>query len=343
MKLLFSPYTLQLKHVFTVAAGSRTTTPLVLTRIEHEGLVGYGEASMPPYLGETQESVMAFLSLVDLSQFSVPFEIEKILHTIDSLAPGNNAAKASVDIALHDLAGKILGKPVYKMWGLNPAHSLKTSFTIGIDTPEMIRQKVLEADPFAIYKIKLGQENDMEIIEAVRSETDKPLFVDVNQGWKDKHMALDRILWLNEQGVVLVEQPMPAEKIDDLAWLASESPIPVFADEGIKRYDDLVRLRDVYSGVNIKLMKSTGLFEARRMAEFAKRNGMKVMIGCMTETSCAVTAASHLSPLADFADLDGPFLVKNDPFEGMKVQDGTIIVPDSPGIGVALKSQNSIL
>lgn len=338
MKLFFTPYTLQLKHVFTVAAGSRTTTPLVLTRIEHEGITGYGEASMPPYLGESQESVMKFLSQIDLSRFRNPLEIEEVLQYVDSLAPGNNSAKASVDIALHDLAGKIAGKPLYEMWGLNRVHSLETSFTIGIDTPEMIRQKVMEADPFAIYKIKLGQENDREIIEAVRSQTDKPLFVDVNQGWKDKNMALDMILWLKEQGVLLVEQPMPAERIDDLAWLASESPIPVLADEGIKRFDDVARLKDVYSGVNIKLMKSTGLFEAKRMAEFARANGLKVMIGCMTETSCAVTAASHLTPLADFADLDGPFLIKNDPFEGMKVQDGKIITPDQPGIGVMVKT-----
>jgi L-alanine-DL-glutamate epimerase-like enolase superfamily enzyme len=184
--LRFRPYELKLKHVFTLASGSRSTTPVMLTELEFDNIIGYGEASMPPYLGESHETAKTFLSKVDLSGFSSPFLMEDILNYIDQLAPGNYAAKASVDIALHDLTGKMLKQPWYRIWGLNPARTPFTSFTIGIDKPEVIRLKVREAAPYKILKVKLGQGNDKEMIETVRSETDKPICVDVNQGWTDK-------------------------------------------------------------------------------------------------------------------------------------------------------------
>ena len=209
MVLRFRPYELQLKHVFTLASGSRTTTPVMLTEIEFENTIGYGEASMPPYLGESHETAGTFLSRIDLAKFSSPFLMEDILAYVEQLAPGNYAAKASVDIALHDLAGKLMNQPWFRIWGLNPEHTPNTSFTIGIDKPEIVKEKVREAAPYRILKVKLGQGNDREMIQSVRSVTDKPICVDINQGWTDRKMALELTHWLREQGVVFVEQPMP--------------------------------------------------------------------------------------------------------------------------------------
>ena len=337
MELRFFPYELQLAHTFTVATYSRKTTPDVQVEISYEGITGYGEASMPPYLGQSVESVCAFLQRVDLSQFSDPFQLEDILDYVDSLSPGDSAAKAAVDIALHDLVGKLLGQPWYRLWGLNPAKAPSTTFTIGIDTPEVVREKTLEcAGKFNILKVKVGVAGDRETLRAVREVTGVPLAVDANQGWKDRSQALDEIFWLQEQGVVMVEQPMAAARVDDNAWITEHSPLPVYADEAIQRLRDLPSIRGAYHGINIKLMKCTGLREAARMAAWARAEGMRVMLGCMTETSCAVTAAAHLSPLADFADLDGNLLITNDRFRGMTVVDGRITLPEGPGLGLTL-------
>lgn len=337
LKLRFRPYDLQLKHVFTIANSSRTTTPVMLTEIEYDGLIGYGEASMPPYLGESHKTVTEFLSKVDLSQFSDPFQLEDILAYIDGLAIGNHAAKASVDIALHDLVGKIVKQPWHKLWGLNRAKTPNTSFTIGIDTPEVVKEKVREADVYKILKVKLGRENDKEMIKTIRSVTNKPICVDVNQGWKDKQMALEMIQWLATQGVVFVEQPMSKLAVDDIAWLTQNSPLPIIADEAVQTAEDVIAANKVYSGINIKLMKCGGMRNAWKMANMAKVLGMKVMIGCMTETSCAISAASQLSPLADWADLDGNLLISNDVYDGVHVVDGKITLSDLPGIGIRLK------
>lgn len=337
MKLSFRPYDLQLRHVFTIANSSRTTTPVMLTEIEFDGLIGYGEASMPPYLGESHKSAAEFLAKVDLSSFSDPFNLEDIVAYIDSLAAGNYAAKAAVDIALHDLVGKIVQQPWHKLWGLNAAKTPNTSFTIGIDTPEVVKAKVKEANVYKILKVKLGRENDKEMIRTIRSVTGTPICVDVNQGWNDRQMALDMIHWLATQGVVFVEQPMSKLAVDDLAWLTQNSPLPIIADEAVQTVADVASLDKVYSGINIKLMKCGGMRNASKMANIAKALGMKVMIGCMTETSCAISAAAQLSPLADWADLDGNLLISNDIYEGVKVIDGKVILSDLPGIGIRLK------
>lgn len=334
MKLSFVPYTLELKHTFTVASASRTTTPVVLTKIEYDGMTGYGEASMPPYLGESHDTVLKFLNKVDLGQFSSPFDLENILDYVDEIDKKNTAAKASVDIALHDLIGKIMGQPWYKIWGYDKSKTPNTSFTIGIDTPEMVKTKTKEAAEYKVLKVKMGRGNDKETVEAIRSITDKPICVDVNQGWKDKQEALDMCQWLNERNCLFVEQPMPKENLDAISWLSDESPLPIMADEAIQRLDDVPKLHGIYSGINIKLMKCTGMREAHKMLNVAKALDMKVMIGCMTETSCAISAASHLSPMADFADLDGALLISNDVYKGMKVIDGKITLPDSHGIGI---------
>ena len=337
LKLRFRPYDLQLKHVFTIANNSRTTTPVMLTEIEYDGLIGYGEASMPPYLGESHKSADEFLKKVDLSSFKDPFELEDILEYVDNLSPGNYAAKASVDIALHDLVGKIVHQPWHKLWGLNPEKTPNTSFTIGIDTSEVVKEKVREAGIYKVLKVKLGRDNDKEMINTIRSVTSTPICVDVNQGWKDRKMALDMIQWLATKGVVFVEQPMSKLAVDDIAWLTQNSPLPIIADEAVQTVHDVLALNKVYSGINIKLMKCGGMRNAHKMANMARMMGMKVMIGCMTETSCAVSAAAQLSPMADWADLDGNLLISNDIYKGVQVINGKITLSGLPGIGIRLK------
>ena len=335
MHLTFEPYELKLKHVFTVSSFSRSTTPDVQVRIDYDGYTGYGEASMPPYLGQTVESVCSFLKKVDLEQFHDPFCIDDILTYIDSLSDGDSAAKAAVDIALHDLVGKIIGAPWHRMLGLNPEKTPNTTYTIGIDTDEMVKLKTREvAGQFKILKVKLGTPRDREMIRAIREVSDLPIAVDVNQGWKNKEKALDEIFWLKEQGIVMVEQPMPKEMLDANAWLTEKSPLPTFADEAIQRLKDIPAIKGAYTGINIKLMKCTGMREAWKMMNYARAEGMKVMIGCMTETSCAIAAAAQLSPAVDFADLDGNLLIANDIFRGTTVVDGKITLNQLPGIGI---------
>jgi L-alanine-DL-glutamate epimerase-like enolase superfamily enzyme len=334
LNLSYRTYELQLRHTFTVSGFSRNTTPVVLTEIEYEGFTGFGEASMPPYLGESQESVITFLKKVDLGQFKDPFLMDDILEYVDSVDEGNRAAKACIDIALHDLMGKMVDQPLYKLWGLNPRDTPITSFTIGIDTPEVVKLKTEEAARFKVLKVKLGGGNDREMIETVRSVTDVPIYVDVNQGWKDKQKALDMVHWLKEQGIEFVEQPLPKTQVDDMAWLTERSPLPIIADEAFQRLADVAAFKGIYSGINIKLMKSTGLREAHKMITVARALDMRVMIGCMTETSCAVSAAAQLSPLVDWADLDGNLLISNDIYEGVKVIDGKVTLNELPGIGI---------
>ena len=336
MTLKFTPFELKLRHAFNLAKYSRTSTPGVQVKIEYEGYTGYGEASMPPYLGESVESVCKFLSQVDLSQFSDPFRMEEILDYVDGIAPNNRAAKASIDIALHDLLGKIMGQPWYKIWGLSPEKAPNTSFTIGIDKADVVRQKVLEAEPYKVLKVKMGLDNDKELVEIIRSMTDRPICVDANQGWSDKHKALEMIEWLYDKNCLFVEQPMPKEMLDETAWLREYSNLPIIADEAFQRLGDIKRFHGVYDGINIKLMKSTGLHEAYQMVTLARALDMKIMVGCMTETSCAVTAAAQISPLVDWADLDGNLLIANDRFDGIKIVNGQVTIPDRPGIGVKL-------
>jgi len=337
MKLSYKPFDATLKHAFTIATSTRTVTPIMLTEIEYEGVTGYGEASMPPYLGESQASAAEFLAKVDLEQFADPFDMEDILLYVDKIAEKNPAAKASVDIALHDLVGKLMNQPWYKIWGFDKYRTPYTSFTIGIDTPEIVRQKVREADIYKILKVKLGRDNDKEMIETIREITDKPICVDANQGWTDKVKALDMIHWLKDRGITFIEQAMPKANIDDNAWLTENSPLPTFGDESVQRLPDVIKAYKVYSGINIKLMKSTGMREAHKMLTLARSLGMKVMLGCMTETSCAISAASHLAPMVDFADLDGAVLINNDCFDGTTIVDGKVTLTDRPGIGVIKK------
>jgi len=338
MKLQFSPFDLQLIHPFTVSVYSRTTTPIVILKLEHEGVVGLGEASMPPYLGETQQSVMEFLAKIDLEHFKDPFQSEEILAYVDSLAEGNYAAKAGFDIALHDLIGKLRNVSIRELFEI-PFTPKKTSFTIGIDTPELMVQKAEEgiAMGFEILKIKLGTDYDQQIIDKLLGRWSGPFSVDANQGWKSKEIALEMTQQLQERGVLFIEQPFHFENLKDSAWLSERSSVPIIADESIKRLSDLEKIKNSFNGINVKLMKSTGIAEAYKMIKTARNYGLKIVTGCMAESSCAVGAMSHLSSLADWVDLDGPFLMKNDPFEGLKLKEGMLKVNGPSGIGIDLK------
>jgi len=334
MKAEFISYNLELKHPFAIAKFSRTSTPLVLLKLDYEGTIGYGEASMVPYMGESLDSATAFLAQVDWNRFSFPFDFADMVAYLDHIAPGNPAIKAAIDIALHDLSGKLSGKPCYALFGADPLKMPLTSYTIGIDSPEVLREKVADAKDFKVLKIKLGRDNDRELIRTIRSVSDLPLYVDANQGWHDRKKAIDDVYWLHDQGVVLIEQPMDKNDLEGNTWLTGRSPIPILADEAVQRLADMDSLRGAYHGINIKLMKSGGMYEAHQMIEKARSFGMKVLIGCMSETSIATLAGIALAPLCDWADLDGPWLTKNNPFENPAFADGRYLLKDLPGLGL---------
>jgi L-Ala-D/L-Glu epimerase len=340
MELSWVPFMGEMKHVFTISNSSRTTTPIVLTQITYDGVTGYGEAAMPPYLGETQASVIEYLKKVDLSKFSSPFLIEDITAYLDSITINNTAAKASVDIALHDLVGKLIGEPWWKIWGFNPSTCPETTYTIGLaEKAEIVsktKELVADSHGYKVIKVKLGRDEatDKMMIETIRTVTNLPINVDANQGWKDKHYALEMINWLNERNIGMIEQPMPKLMLDETAWVREHSPLPIIADEACQRLTDVKKLYGAYDGINIKLMKCTGMREAREMVSLANTLGMKLMIGCMTETSCAISAAAQIAPKTQWADLDGNLLISNDCYKGMQVIDGVITLSDKPGIGL---------
>ena len=342
MQLRYHPYPLQLQHTFTVSGCSRSQTPDVLIAITHQGVTGYGEASMPPYLGESIESVCRFLSRVRLEAFDDPFRTDDILsyvmHLDDDEAEAHNfAAKAAIDIALHDLVGQLLGQPLWRLFGLSPERCTFTTYTIGIDTPEVVKQKVREVEgQFGRLKVKVGVPGDRQLIQTIREVSDLPLTVDANQGWTSPEMALEQIEWLSGQGVIMVEQPLPKHNLEGLRWLTQRSPLPIILDESVQGPADVIRLKGCCHGINIKLMKCGGLAPARLMIQLARLQGMQVMLGCMTETSCAVTAAAQLAPCADYLDLDGNLLISNDPFRGgMQILEGRVTLQSAPGRGLA--------
>lgn len=335
MKARWKELKLLLKHPFTIARGTRTHYDSVILILEHNGVTAYGEAVPTERYNDNSIKVDAALSSIDFGSepFNDPFRLEDI----DTVCRANElmtpSSIAAINIAYWDLQGKLLNQPLYKLWGLDPAKSLVSTFTIGIDEIDVIKQKVKEADEYPILKVKQGTDNDREIIEAIREMTDKVIRVDANEGWT-KEEALDKIEWLAEQNVEFVEQPLPADKLDDTAWLKERSPLPLIADENVMTKFDIPKIAYAFDGINIKLMKSGGPTEALKMIHTARSNGLKVMLGCMCESSIAIGAAAHLSPLADWADLDGNLLLSNDPFTGIGVKDGKLILPDAAGIGV---------
>ena len=334
MKIKFFKSHLQFISPFKIFGHTRDITPAVYIELEHDGITGYGEAVFPPYRSEKPETTIDHLQKLDLSSFSSPLNITSILHYVDEITGKNTFTKAAIDIALHDLTTKLQGKALREIWSLETHDPVLSTFTIGIGTPGEMEQKIRSQPDFQMYKLKLGTENDREIVDAYLSVSDKPFCVDANQGWEDKHEAIEMTHWLKERGCVFIEQPMHVNALDKIAYLTEHASLPVIADESVQTSGDIDKIRGAFSGINIKLMKCGGLYEAKKMITKARKEKMFVMVGCMSESSCAVTAAANLSFLTDWADVDGPLLINNDPFDGITFKKGQIIFPDSQnGIG----------
>ena len=338
MKASWTPLFLELRKPFRIARSTRDSVTTVALSIEHAGIQGYGEASPSPRYGESVEGTIEFFKKLDLSLFESPFLLEDILAYVNGLELGNHAAKCAVDIALHDWIGKAVGRPVHQILGLNPRKTAPSSYTIGIGSKQEIMEKLEEAKDYPVLKIKLGTEHDIETMETVRSLSDKMIYVDVNEGWKTRELACERMKWLEDFNIEFVEQPMPAGSLDDIRWLKERCSLPIFADEGIGRLNELAEVAAVYDGINIKIMKCTGLREAHRMITVAKALGLKVLLGCMIESSIGISAAAQLAPLVDYADLDGNILISNDPCDGVRNTGGLLALNHIPGIGIQWKN-----
>ncbi|NOY78125.1 MAG: dipeptide epimerase [Calditrichaeota bacterium] len=333
MELRYEEVTLHLKHTFRLHGGSKESVRVLIAYLEHDGLVGLGEADPSKYYGETPESVRSVWDAVDFSNHWNPFLYEAIYSDLREKFPNDHAALAGVDIALFDWVAKYWRLPLYKFLGLDKSAIPETSFTIGYASEKTLIEKIREAEPFHILKIKLGTDYDEDIIATVRNHTDKPIRVDANEGWT-REEAVEKIRWLEGKNVQFVEQPLKKEDIDGHAWLRERVSLPIFADESARLPGDIYNLRDAFDGVVVKLMKAGGVQNAIEMARLAHRFGMKTQISCFLETSVAISAAAHISPLFDYADLDGHLLVADDPFMGLSFEDGKIMVNDDPGLGI---------
>lgn len=321
---------LRLRHTFRTARGPSDVRENLLVEAEHDGVVGRGEAA--PIVRYHEDRASAAKAVAEMAaRLGDPRAFSQAAG--GAAVPGQSSAEAAVDMALHDLAGLRLHAPLYELLGIDPSKTPETSFTIGLDTPEVVIRKVKEASAYAVLKVKMGSDGDREVLTAVRDTTRQRIRVDANEGWTPD-AALERLEWLARLGVELVEQPLPADRIEETRALRRRSPLPFYADEAVHRAADIPRLAGAFDGINIKLMKCGGLAEALRMIAVARAHGMKIMLGCMIESSLAITAAAHLSPLVDTADLDGNLLVANDPFEGATVVGGRLVLPDRPGLGV---------
>jgi L-alanine-DL-glutamate epimerase-like enolase superfamily enzyme len=325
---------LRTKHPFIIARGGQSDYRTAWVRLaDQDGNEGWGEAAPSKFYGETVESVAAALNLYGSALPDDPFNLEDAELRWATMLRGNAAARAALSAALHDLVGKRLGIPVYRLWGLDPCLAPKSTFTIGLDEPDRIKVKVREAEQFPILKVKLGTDRDLEILRAIRDATDKEIRVDANCGWTVKG-AIRMLPVLEEFGVTVLEQPLPPEDLDGLAAVTAQAEIPVIADESCKTVADIPPLVGKVDGINIKLAKCGGLREALRMVAVARAHGLMVMVGCMIESSLGITAAAHFTPLVDIVDLDGAALLSNDPFIGAHIDGGQLTLPSDPGLGV---------
>lgn len=333
MRPLTEPLTLRLRQPFNIAHGVSTTRDNVLVRIG----AGVGEAAAVPYLGETRERIMLYLDSLDLPTSADP---GALADTLDALPPGSAAARAAVDMALHDAFGQQLGQPLYRLFGLNPERIPPNSFTIPIGTPAAMAEQA-RAATLPVLKLKLGDEGDEARIAAVRAATSLPLRADANAGWT--LARAERMLpLLADHGVQLIEQPLPAGDLDGLRVLSRLARRPaIFADEGIRSTADIVAHAGLVDGVVLKLAKCGGIRGALRDIGVARALGLDVLLSCMIESSLAVTAAAHLAPLCQHIDLDGPLLVADDPFEGVLYEGGRLRLPTRPGLGVLRRAPSS--
>ena len=326
---------LDLVNTWTTVMSSSEYRETLAVTVASGGITGIGEgAPIVRYNESAAAGIQIIGRLQPLFAGADPSQYAKLLDQVFAKVDGAWATKAAIDIALHDWAAKRLGVPLWKMWGLDRNDAPLTTFSIGIDTAEVIRRKVREAAAYPVLKIKVGLTNDEEVMEAVRAETKKPLRVDANEGWKSIDEAIRKIKWLEKQGVELIEQPLPAAMLTETGEIRKRVEMPIFADESCLHPEDLPRIAPYFDGVNIKVDKAGGLRQAMRMIEMARALNLKVMVGCMVSSSLAITAAAQLSPLIDFADLDGNLLIRNDPYDGVRVVNGKLVLPSRPGVGV---------
>lgn len=340
MQLTWDVLTLPPRHAFNIAREASRPRRDVWVRLrDADGVEGWGEAAATPYYGETAETVAAALPVLAeaLSRTAEgdALALERAERAVERALGGNHAAKAALSAALHDLAGKRLGVPVWRLWGLDPAAAPRSSFTVALDEPEVVRQRVRDAAGYPILKIKVGGERDEEMLRAIRDEApDKVLRVDANTGWTVKQ-ALAAMPMLRDFGVEFVEQPLPRHDLDGLRLLRERAPLPIVADESCHTLADIPRLAGVVDGINIKLAKCGSLREAMRMIHCARAHGLRVMLGCMLESTLGVAAAIQLAPLVDDVDLDGAALLASDPFRGPGLEpDGSLRFNTAPGLGV---------
>ncbi len=327
---------LRLRQTWTTTMSSSEYRDTVHLRYTRDGVTGHGEGAPIVRYRESPESALeALKAILPLLTAADPWRFNALLAEVRrQLGPGQRAALAAVDLALCDWIGKKLDVPLFRYFGLDPATAPLTSFSVGIATPEVTRRKTSEADSYPILKVKVGLDSDEETIAAVRNVTSKPIRVDVNEGWIDPEEAIRKINWLESQGVELIEQPMPAHMLDETRYVRSKVHLPIIADEACTNAASIPRLREAYDGINVKLDKAGGVMEAYRWITMARALDLKVMLGCMISSSCSCTAAAHLASLADFCDLDGSLLIANDPFAGIAVREGRLVLPDGPGIGL---------
>ncbi len=326
---------LKLQHTWTTVMSSSDYRDVLYFRYTKDGITGHGEgAPIVRYKEDAKGAQQAVNSVHDLIASADPWKFSKLMSDVFHRVEGQNAGKAAIDIALMDWIGQKLGVPLYRYFGLDAKDTPITTFSIGIDTPEVTKQKVREAAAYPVLKVKVGLDVDEATIASIRAATDKPLRVDANEGWTDKEVAVRKINWLATKGVEFVEQPMPAHMLEEMHWVHQRAHLPLIADEAGLHPADIPKLLGAFDGVNVKLDKCGGILEAYREIQIAKSLGMKTMLGCMISSSVSVTAAAHLSPLVDYADLDGNLLIANDPFSGVTVKEGKLILPDRPGLGL---------
>jgi len=328
-------YRLKLRHTWTTTMASNDFRDEIQLRFTSEGITGHGEgAPIIRYKEDAVQNKAAVEAVRPLLTSADPRQFRKIIDEVFKQTQGNFAAKAAIDIALLDWFCQKQGIPLYRHLGLDSKDTPLTTFSIGIDTPEMTKQKVKEAEPYPILKVKVGLDKDESTMEAIRSVTKKPLRLDANEGFKSKEQAVEKINWLEKQGVEFIEQPLPAEMIEEAKWVRSKVHLPIFADESVLHPEDIPKIADTCDGIVVKLDKSGGIHEVLKMIDTARAFGKKIMIGCMVSSSVTITAAAHLSPLCDYADLDGNLLIANDPYSGVKVVNGKLILPERPGLGL---------
>ena len=328
---------LKTRHPFIIARGSHDAYRTVMVRlIDHDGQEGWGEAAPQRFYGETPETVLAALEVYATVLPDDPFDLEDAEARFATVLTGNNSARAALSTALHDLAGKRLGVPVYRLWGLDPAKCPISTFTIGIDTPERMRMKVQEAEQYPVLKIKVGTPDDLAILRAIREVTTKELRVDANSGWTRKQ-AIRMLPVLEEFGVTVLEQPLERDDLEGLAEVTRHSRLPVIADESCLVAADIPGLVGKVDGINIKLAKTGSLREALRMIAIARAHHMMVMVGCMIESSIGITAAAQVTPLVDICDLDGAALLSDDPYSGATIERGQLRLPEGPGLGLSAR------